>query len=1067
MPGARVEFRRAIALAVALVLALTGTAGSTAAAPLIEASTTLPAGFQQSQVFTGLTSPTVVEFAADGRVFVAEKSGLIKVFDGLDDPTPAVFADLRTQVHSYWDRGLLGMILDPQFTSGSPYVYVAYVHDARIGGTAPLWGAPGVTSDPCPTPPGSTTDGCVVSGRVSRLQAAGNVMTGAEHVLIEDYCMQFPSHAGGGMAFGADGALYVSGGEGANFYAEDYGQFGGSLPGTPTPSNPCGDPPGGVGGSMSTPSAQGGALRSQDLRTPATAADPTGLNGTIIRIDKATGNALPTNPLYTTGRSANEKRIVAYGLRNPFRIAMRPATSDLYIGDVGNYSWEEIDRIPGPPTTVRNFGWPCYEGAFRNAIWDGLDLSLCESLYGSGGVTTPLFAYDHSHPAVPGDTCPTGGASPAGMAFYRGGPYPNAYDGALFFADYNRHCIWVMYPDANGVPNPATRTNFVTEAEDPVDLKIGPGGDLFYVAHSGSIYRVRYAVPTSRATATPTSGPAPLLVTFDGRTSSSPVGATLSYAWDLDGDGQFDDSTAATLDHVYDSPGTYNTRLRVTDPSGLSDTSPAVRITVSNTPPSPTIATPGAGTLWRVGQTIAFSGGATDAQDGILPAAAMTWSLILHHCSSQSDCHTHDIEGFDGVASGSFVAPNHAYPSYLELRLTARDSGGLTATKSLRLDPDTVNLTFASDPSGMQLSASGASGAAPLTRQVIVASTSTVTAPSPQWLGGRYYAFASWSDGGARTHEIVAPAANATYTVSYVETKVPATCAGATTQAPQRTWLHQTLSAPSEVHWYRFVTTSAGYSRIVLGGLADNYRLDLYARCGSSPIAASDRVGRHYEEIYRPLAAGTYLVRVSSSAGGASTTEYGLRFTPLKEGVQVPTSRSWLDATGRIHIAGDVLNNTSSRRTGVRLTATYYNAANIRIGSSSAYAMMQILGARTRAPFHIVTLAPAGYHHSTLSISAPTTTAGGVGLLTVSAAAPSLSGGALRFAGTVRNGNTFAVRNVREVVTIYDAWGGLINAWSATTVPSTIARAASASFAVAIAPYAGLNSLRYQTQAIR
>ena len=95
-----------------------------------------------------------MRFAPDGRVFVAEKSGLIKVFDNLSDTTPTVFADLRTKVHNFWDRGLLGLALDPNFPT-NPYVYVLYTYDAPIGGTAPRWGTAGVTSDACPTPPGA------------------------------------------------------------------------------------------------------------------------------------------------------------------------------------------------------------------------------------------------------------------------------------------------------------------------------------------------------------------------------------------------------------------------------------------------------------------------------------------------------------------------------------------------------------------------------------------------------------------------------------------------------------------------------------------------------------------------------------------------------------------------------------------------------------------------------------------------------------------------------------------------------------------------------------------------
>ena len=108
----------------------------------------LPAGFQQSMAFSGLTQPVAVRFAADGRVFVAEKSGLIKVFASITASTPTVFADLRPQVYSAYDHGLLGMALDPAFPT-KPYIYVLYTLDAPIGGTPPVW------HDSCPTPPGA------------------------------------------------------------------------------------------------------------------------------------------------------------------------------------------------------------------------------------------------------------------------------------------------------------------------------------------------------------------------------------------------------------------------------------------------------------------------------------------------------------------------------------------------------------------------------------------------------------------------------------------------------------------------------------------------------------------------------------------------------------------------------------------------------------------------------------------------------------------------------------------------------------------------------------------------
>jgi fibronectin type 3 domain-containing protein len=168
-----------------------------------------------------------------------------------------------------------------------------------------------------------------------------------------------------------------------------------------------------------------------------------------------------------------------------------------------------------------------------------------------------------------------------------------------------------------------------------------------------------------------------------------------------------------------------------------------------------------------VGDVISFSGSASDEQQGTLPASALSWSLIVHHCFDETDCHTHPVQTYPGVAGGSFTAPDHEYPSHLELLLTATDAGGLQDTESVLLDPQTVVLTFEAEPSGLELVVGSAASPTPFTRTVIVGSTNSVSATSPQSAGGTSYVFSSWSDGGAQTHDVVGAASPATYTATF------------------------------------------------------------------------------------------------------------------------------------------------------------------------------------------------------------------------------------------------------------------------------------------------------------
>ncbi|MEV0715225.1 PQQ-dependent sugar dehydrogenase [Asanoa sp. NPDC050611] len=712
-----------------------------------------PTGFTEQVVMSGLANPTKLVFAPDGRILVAQKNGIIKIYDSLSDTTPTTFADLRDEVFTYGDLGLLGLAVPPDFPS-TPYVYVSYTFDGPIGGSAPTY------NDRC-----SNDGDCLVSNRVSRLRIAGDVMTGSEQVLMHDWCVQYETHAIGDIGFGPDGALYVSGGEGASPSFPDYGQRG-------LVTNGCGDPGAPVGGTMTPPTAEGGALRSQDVRTPA---DPTSLSGTFIRVDPATGAALPDNPMAGSA-DPNTRRILAYGLRNPYRWAFRPGTSEVWFGDIGWRTWEEIDRLADPLNgPVENFGWPCYEGENRQNGYDSPNLTLCESLYSHGpsAVVPPQYTYNHAAAVVSGDGCPTGGSSPSAVAFYPagGGNYPATYRGALFFGDYARQCIWAMLPGAGGVPDRDHIVPFTSTAATPVDLEIGPDKRLYYVDHTGgTIRRFEYNTgnqpPTAAVTATPASGNAPLNVTFDASGSTDPdAGEVLSYQWDFTNNGSWD-ASGVTASYTYTTTGTYTARLRVSDLGGLASEK-TVQILVGTGAPTAVIDTPASNPNFKVGDPIAFSGHATDPQQGNLPASALHWQLLLQHCYAADNCHTHNVQEWDGVASGSFNAPDHEYPSYLDLKLTATDSGGLTHTVTRRLDPRSVDLTFTSNPPGLELSVNGVLVTTPATRTVLAGSTNSISAPTPQ----SGYAFDRWSDNGAATHVITAPSTLTTYTASYVATQ--------------------------------------------------------------------------------------------------------------------------------------------------------------------------------------------------------------------------------------------------------------------------------------------------------
>ncbi len=365
---------------------------------------------------------------------------------------------------------------------------------------------------------------------------------GKKLLIAEDWCQQFSSHSIGDLRFGPEGALYAGGGDGASFTGADYGQLG-------SPPNPCGDP-----------TNEGGSLRSQDLRTPETGSDPTGLNGTVIRIDPETGEGWPGNPLAGSS-SPNERRIVALGFRNPFRFTLDPQTGEMYVANVGSSEYEELDRFDPASGALFNSGWPCYEGGDRHYLFKTFGLPICEGLYSQPSlVSPPLFYYSHKSPIAPGDECSySSGSAIAGPAFYEGnetpasGEFSSRYKGALFFADSVRGCFYAMLPGDDGRPDPDKIETFMSGGSlyPGIDIQEGPDGALYYASlfgegfSKGAIHRITYAPDAPRARLsvdTRYSADVEHEFHLDGSASSDPTAEPLTFEWDLDGNGSFERS---------------------------------------------------------------------------------------------------------------------------------------------------------------------------------------------------------------------------------------------------------------------------------------------------------------------------------------------------------------------------------------------------------------------------------------------------------------------------------------------------------------------------------------------
>jgi hypothetical protein len=192
-----------------------------------------------------------------------------------------------------------------------------------------------------------------------------------------------------------------------------------------------------------------------------------------------------------------------------------------------------------------------------------------------------------------------------------------------------------------------------------------------------------------------------------------------------------------------------------------------VRIDVGNTPPAPSIDAPAAGFRFRAHQSITLQGSASDAQDGALPGARLSWRVLLHH-----DTHTHPFLPPTSGVSVTISGPTPedlpaAATSYLEVFLTATDSHGLTSVITRELRPRMVDLTFETDPSGLTIAVNSNPIVGPRTLISWENNPLSVAASDQQDGLGQLWLFDAWSDGGAATHTITTPAAATTYIATF------------------------------------------------------------------------------------------------------------------------------------------------------------------------------------------------------------------------------------------------------------------------------------------------------------
>jgi glucose/arabinose dehydrogenase len=643
----------------ALALLLLLAASPAAATPA------LPANFWFFNGVPGATfdTPTTIAFLPDGRMMVGEKRGVAWMVSnsGTLQSTPVWSREL--EVLNEGDKGLLAVAVDPDFFLNH-YVYFLYTVD--------------------PDSNGVDDNNSDAFGRLTRYQMSAvdtNVVDPDTRTILfgrvwsEGPTIGSITHTIGSLRWGADKSLLVSMGEGSQYTVMDPGGLDADmfLPGRANPYDDI------------------GAFRSQDI---------TILGGKVLRINPHTGEGYPSNPFWNGNPNSIRSRVWAYGLRNPFRIAVRPngdpdpslgKPGSIYIGDVGWETWEElsVSKHGG-----ENFGWPCREGSHNNPAY----IAATPAHNGCGSVgtatnpsayTSPLGDWHHSQSSQSSIPFVTGNSALGGV-FYTGVGFPVTWRGRLFFGDYGYSWIRTATVDAND--NVTAWNDFAAELDGPVDFAVGPDdGDLYYVSIlTGQVRRIHYyppqpgnEPPSAVIDVTPLSGPAPLTVECSSAGSSDPNGDSLRTIWD------FGDGTGSYLPHpthTYAQTGTYVVSLSVDD-NHLGDHTVTRTVTVAgtvNTPPVATMLAPLDTAFVVHGDTLHLLGTATDDQE---PAANLTyhWDIALHH---NTHVHPNTFVATGSAAGYHIEQHDDGTGVWYEVHLRVIDAGGLADTVTAHVFPE-------------------------------------------------------------------------------------------------------------------------------------------------------------------------------------------------------------------------------------------------------------------------------------------------------------------------------------------------------------------------------------------